>query len=263
MSSKVTNCLTSLVLVTSLLLLLPSLLLSFLAIHLLSNSLINTINSIILGSGLTVSVIALIGCFGAIYKSRCLLVLYTLSLILLTGSQLNLLPLIYYQVVDITPLVTSASRETVKYEYSGQGRVFWDQLQQGLSCCGAAGPDDWAESQFNGYHQDVREIGIGGAAANGRQGYRVPASCCRNTTSQGCPVKVENRDEFVHQTIIHMEGCSDKIMVFIKNNYFYLVFFNLGIFFIELLGVMFTIFLFCSLKKKKSNSEEVYQEQIN
>ena len=72
--------------------------------------------------------------------------------------------------------------------------LYWDTIQQGVisetsiilynsenfpqfSCCGSSGPPDWASSIYNGYQENMKEIGIGAAVVV--KPYNIPLSCCR------------------------------------------------------------------------------------
>ena len=85
---------------------------------------------------------------------------------------------------------------TEKYDPNNTATVlYWDTIQQGvgnaylqfnnspencfqLACCGSSGPPDWASSIYNGYQENMKEIGIGAAVAV--KPYNIPLSCCRS-----------------------------------------------------------------------------------
>jgi len=214
------SCLKASVLVVNLLVLFLGLLVTGLATWLLVSehlylsaapSSLSLGSYLILGVGLLVSTLAFLGCCGALTTSRwlivpfsstmdthkalstdsplsrCLLVLFSLLLTLLTVAELTLVVLLQLKEVEITPLVSIGVKQTVeeKYHPANSGvTLYWDNLQQGLKCCGADGPQDWQDSLFNGQIEETREIGIG-AALTRRPPFTVPLSCCRNLTDPG------------------------------------------------------------------------------
>jgi len=261
------SCLKASVLVVNLLVLFLGLLVTGLATWLLVSehlylsaapSSLSLGSYLILGVGLLVSTLAFLGCCGALTTSRCLLVLFSLLLTLLTVAELTLVVLLQLKEVEITPLVSIGVKQTVeeKYHPANSGvTLYWDNLQQGLKCCGADGAQDWQDSLFNGQIEETREIGIG-AALTKRPPFTVPLSCCRNLTDpgtlQGCQSAEFTAYNFANtfdKQIYFDQGCTGRIVGLLEENINYLLFAGLGLVLLELLGIMFSMCLCCTIQR--------------
>jgi len=214
--------------------------------------------SLTLGLGLIVSTTAFLGCCGALTTSRCLLTLFTLLLTLATLGELTLVVLLTFKEVSPAPLVSLAVRQTVEEKYTGRNTgvvLYWDNVQQGLGCCGAEGPRDWENSIYNGDIQETREIGIG-SAFTVRPPFHLPLSCCRNLsdpmTLQSCQSSSFTPSSYnstFNRSIYFDEGCSDKILGVLTANLNYLLFAGLGLLLLELFGIVFSAWLCCTIQR--------------
>jgi len=80
-------------------------------------------------------------------------------------------------------LVTRVVKE--KYVLGSPGSnlplvTLWDDLQQGLKCCGAEGPLDWIENGHSFEENQVKEIGVIAGFTTHKKEFLVPQSCCRS-----------------------------------------------------------------------------------
>jgi len=261
------SCLKASVLVVNLLVLFLGLLVTGLASWLLISehlylstppSSLSLASYLTLGIGLLVSILAFLGCCGALTTSRCLLVVFTLLLTLLTVAELALVVLLQLKEVEITPLVSIGVKQTVeeKYHPANPGvTLYWDNLQQGLECCGAEGAQDWQDSLFNGQIEETREIGIGSALTK-RPPFTIPLSCCRNLTDPGilqachsAQFTPSSFSDTFNQQIYFDKGCTGRIVHLLEENLSYLLFAGLGLVLLELLGIIFSICLCCTIQR--------------
>lgn len=189
------SCLKASVLVVDLLVLFLGLLITGLASWLLvsehiyltpSSSDLSLGSYLLLSVGISVSILAFLGCCGALTTSRCLLAIFIILLILLTIGEVILAVLLHYQHLDITPLVELGVSQTVQDKYHPTNTaitLYWDNLQQGLECCGSQGPSDWADAVYNRQLEETREIGIG-SSSHTLPPFSLPKSCCKTCMIQ-------------------------------------------------------------------------------
>uniref|UniRef100_A0A5F9CXZ7 CD63 antigen n=1 Tax=Oryctolagus cuniculus TaxID=9986 RepID=A0A5F9CXZ7_RABIT len=111
------------------------------------------------------------------------------------------------------------------YSTDNQTALILDRMQKDFTCCGAANYTDWAT--IPGMTRD-----------------RVPDSCCVNVTS-GCGVKFNVKD-------IYVEGCVEKIGLWLRKNVLVVAAAALGIAFVEVLGIVFAC---CLVKSIRSGYE--------
>lgn len=202
--------------------------------------------------GITVTLVAFIGCCGAHTQSRCLLGIFASFLLLLALGKIILVVLILFKQVDYSDLLTEGVRETVleKYHPNNTATVtYWDNVQQGLSCCGESGPSDWSQSVYNSKKKLTPEIGIGsGTSQLSLHPFKVPMSCCRSQESPVCSSKVLAGD-LAGGEVFFTEGCASKLINLLSDHIIYLFCAGIGLVLTELLGATFSICLCCTIKK--------------
>ncbi|XP_061563366.1 CD82 antigen-like [Cololabis saira] len=89
-----------------------------------------------------------VGCLGAVYEIRALLVLYFTSLLLILMAQVVAGVLIYFQ-KDVLNDETSKVVTKVLDGYRGNNsstEQAWDFVQRSMSCCGWTGRQDWSSN---------------------------------------------------------------------------------------------------------------------
>jgi len=202
----------------------------------------------LLFSGVGVILVAAIGCCGALATSRCLLATFSLLLVTLVFGQLSLAGLLYFKHLDYGLIVKHVAQQTVQEKYHSNNTatlLYWDHVQRGLSCCGALGPKDWADSQF-GRGTEAREIGIG--ADKEKLPFTLPLSCCRLPGSTNCTLPVPNRNS-LNRDIFFSKGCGDKLVSVLGEHLVYILSAGLGLLIIELLGLSLSLCLCCTLAR--------------
>jgi len=211
----------------------------------------------LLGVGGTVVFIATMGCFGGLTQSRCFLVLFTICLMFIVVGELVLVGFLWFKHIDYDGLLNHTIRATVMTKYYPDNMAvvtYWDNVQQGLSCCGSSGPADWLESVYPDGPHTVKEIGIvsGYAVLTAR----IPRSCCRDLTSILCKSSLQVKDTpSLDPAVFFTQGCTEKIIQVMDNHLVFLLFACLGVLLLEILGIFFSLCLFCT--KKKINDRKV------
>eukprot|EP00092_Neocalanus_flemingeri_P010104 GFUD01010888.1.p1 GENE.GFUD01010888.1~~GFUD01010888.1.p1 ORF type:complete len:268 (-),score=61.11 GFUD01010888.1:206-1009(-) len=201
--------------------------------------------------GLLVSLLAFLGCCGAITRSKCLLGMFVISLLVLLVGEVAVAVLIYFKELEYRPLLTEGVHEIVKEKYHPNNTatvLYWDTVQQGFECCGSSGPIDWAHSLYNGYQENTKELGIG--ARQTVLPFTIPSSCCRNMDDPLCSSTITPKFKTViDENIYYSEGCLRKTIAFISSNSLYLMISAIIIISIEILGIIFSTCLCCAIKK--------------
>ncbi|KAM7447897.1 hypothetical protein ABFA07_003954 [Porites harrisoni] len=184
---------------------------------------------ILMAAGAFVMVIGFLGCWGAIKESRPLLGMFFACLFLIFAAEAvaGILGFLYRDKVDEE--ITNRLRDEVKMNYGikidSTTNQNIDNLQIRLECCGASNYTDWMESKWR----------------DNNPGKVVPLSCCResaiNTTT--C-----NKLGFLE---IHTKGCVEGLKDFVNNHLLILGVIAVSISAIQLLGMIFSCCLFCSI----------------
>jgi len=204
-----------------------------------------------LSVGLLMALLAFLACCGAITSSKCFLGMFVISLVAMMAGQVLVAVLLYFKELDYRPLLREGMHEIVMDKYHSNNTatvLYWDTIQQGFSCCGSSGSPDWASSIYNGYQENMKEIGIGAAVAV--KPYNIPHSCCRSPEDLLCSGTITPKFEtIIDENIYYSEGCFTKTINFISSNSFYLIIIASIILCIEMLGIIFSTCLCCTIKK--------------
>ncbi|XP_036613514.1 tetraspanin-10 isoform X1 [Trichosurus vulpecula] len=163
--------------------------------------------------GLTVSIVSLAGCIGALCESICLLwffaggILTFLILETLAGILIYALWDQLQEIVDSTMLLA-----ITRYQDDSDLRFLLDEIQLGLQCYGVVSYQDW---KLNLYFN---------CSSPGVQACGLPASCCINPWENGtiinsqCGFGALHLDETTAQNIVHSEGCSPRLRQWLGRN---------------------------------------------
>lgn len=202
----------------------------------------------LLCTGLCVLLVATMGCCGALAASRCLLGTFSLLLVTLVFGQLSVAGLVYFKQLDYGLIVKHVAQQTVQEKYQTNNTatlLYWDHVQTGLSCCGAEGPEDWAESEFGRASGEAREIGIGAGQVN--QPFSVPLSCCRVEGDTRCSILVLGTDNL--GDTFHSKGCTEELVSVVGEHLVYGLAAGLGLVLTEVLGLSLSLCLCCTLAR--------------
>jgi len=211
------------------------------------------LSCVVLALGLLSSVVAFLACCGAITNSRCLLGMFILFLLAMLVGEVTLALVVYFKGLDYGGVLREGVHEIVKYKYQQNNTpttLYWDNIQQKFECCGSSGPSDWVFSLYNnnGYQDNTKEIGIG--AHQTVLPFTIPSSCCRDLSDPLCSTTIIPKfNKNIDENIYFSEGCFTKAVNFITSNSFYFGIASIIIIFIEIMGIIFSSCLCCTIKK--------------
>ncbi|XP_050665373.1 CD63 antigen-like [Leptidea sinapis] len=174
--------------------------------------------------GLIVFIVAFFGCCGAVKENHCMIVTYSVFLLLIFVAELAVGIAGYVKHQDLeTTISRSLNESIVQYPNDINIRKSFDIIQTDMECCGVYSPDDWANN-----------------------GMPIPAACCSaqeilDSKPVACTPDSLN---------FHKNGCLSQILVHLKDIALVLGGVGLGIAFIQLLGVVFACSLARSLRSQ-------------
>ncbi|KDR08608.1 CD82 antigen, partial [Zootermopsis nevadensis] len=210
---------------------------------------------IFLATGALMFIVGFLGCCGAYRESPCMLV--SVSIAIHDG---RVVPVCFSNCVYIKfglksvhnsdkleVYVKDAVRSTVQQEYGvvdTRTKTF-DAIQEGLHCCGATGPQDWAGSEYNKAGKTAFNVLVSSVV----QVYNIPTSCCRQGTSEEfCKTAVKAGIAAQLSTAVYSEGCIDKLIHTLKKHMSIVVGVGIAIIIIECLGLIFSLILCCEIR---------------
>jgi len=202
--------------------------------------------------GILMAFLGFLACCGTITNSQCLLGMFVIFLLAIMVVEVSVVVLIYLKEVDYHAVLRDGVHEIVteKYQPNNTATVmYWDTIQQEFECCGSSGPADWAGSKYNGWqYLNMKEIGIG--AQQAVMPFNIPASCCRNLADPLCSSTITPKFRTrIDENIYFTEGCLRKGLKILSSNNLYLYTTGSIIIATEILGVIFSTCLCCTMKK--------------
>lgn len=131
-----------------------------------------------------------------------------------------------------------------------------------FQCCGANGPNDWLSSRFN----EASRKTIAGAetaasaaddktinmeVSSSQAFYTIPRSCCVHSIDEpACDAaRVLPIAAPIDGQAMHLHGCTDKLVSAFQENVSTLFAIALSVLSVELLGLIFSLVLCCSIRK--------------
>ncbi|XP_004589696.1 CD63 antigen [Ochotona princeps] len=182
---------------------------------------------VIIAVGAFLFLVAFVGCCGTCKENYCLMVTFAvfLSLIMLVEVAAAIAGYVFRDKV-MSEVNKDFQQQMQSYLTDNHTAFALDKLQEDYKCCGAANYTDWAA--IPGLGKD-----------------RVPDSCCVNVTAH-CGVAFNVTD-------IYVEGCVEKIGLWLRKNVLVVAAAALGIAFVEILGIV----LACCLVKSIRSGYEV------
>lgn len=196
-------------------------------------------------------IVPFLGCCGAFKESQCMLSSFFSCLLVVIVAELAVGAWAYHNSEKLNTFVRSAVKEAVQDEYSvvATRTTTLDSIQKYLHCCGADGPNDWQSSVYNNVD---RSSVVNIAISKLNVGYKVPESCCIERLSiEDCnKTRNEGRSILTTSTDIYTEGCSDKLINEVKRNTVLLYAISATIVGIEILALLFAVFLCCAIRRK-------------
>lgn len=222
---------------------------SILAVILISGVLVLEINSQHNPQEILLSIIPLIVsifvlilgtcCFSS--TNKCLQILFFIFTTSILLCEIAIGFLLYTNHLDHRVIVDKLVRRVVseKYVLGAEGESvpvvrLWDNIQQGLKCCGADGPLDWIENGNTFEESQVKEIGVIAGFTYQKKVFLVSQSCCSDTTTI-CDTKILDNTT---SNMVYHEGCSDKITKLLQDNYLFGLIFISGFLLLQILIFM-------------------------
>jgi len=207
----------------------------------LSNGDLKLISILLLSIGALVTFVSVIGCTGACVKSRCLLMSYLLTVVLILTLQLLVAICAFLYREPIAAALHDELMTNLKNEYEmspdngNSVKRSWDMMQNQFQCCGVDNYADWYDAK----------------AWPGKN--YVPESCCMDANATavygGCG-RTDNPGMWFKQ------GCLDKIKAAILEQLHILASVVITLVFLQLYGIIASILLFFHAKAPKPKSPQ-------
>ncbi|XP_026821393.1 CD151 antigen isoform X1 [Rhopalosiphum maidis] len=149
---------------------------------------------ILIVAGILLSLLSFLGCAGAVKEVKCMLltyfiILFIIFIVMLVGG---ILCYMFRQRVQTT--MQQEMLRTIRFY--GDDRAItraWDDLQEGLHCCGVTGYDDWRQHRIGGI---------------------IPSSCCQEINGKKQPCNLS----FQASLQIYNTGCLNVTTAFMKDH---------------------------------------------
>ncbi|CAG7683779.1 unnamed protein product [Allacma fusca] len=183
------------------------------------------ISIVLVALGSLVTFISFLGCFGAFFNSRCLLLCYLVSvtLILILQLMVSVFAILYRQPVNNAMREELISIIQVKYRPNNTYAIPVDAIQERFECCGVNGYSDW----FSVNAWPSENI--------------VPDSCChvlQNNTGCGS----------MNPKYWQEKGCIGQIQIWIVEQLHFVACAILAVVFLQLYGIIASTLLFYHTK---------------
>ncbi|XP_029020908.1 tetraspanin-7 [Betta splendens] len=185
---------------------------------------------VLIGTGATIVIFGLFGCFATCRGSPWMLKLYAmfLTLVFLTELVAGISGFIYRH--EIKAKLGKAYEKAVEsYNSTDSPSVAVDAIQRTLHCCGVNHFTDWNRTKY------FEEKGI-------------PASCCKDT-SKCSPETLKDLNKAAKE--VYTEGCFSQVTTVMEANLGIIAGISFGIAFFQLIG----IFLACCLSRYITNNQ--------
>lgn len=184
---------------------------------------------VILMASMILTVVGFLGCVGAARESRCMLSIVLVLLLTVLGMQL-------FGFIWTTKLDWAKEKDKIRTkvltEYGADEATTKtvDTFQTKLECCGFDSPFDW----WTGFRN-------------------MSAACCVTEAQEKCNPFGFETDRQVEIAIrdnrIHNKGCLPMLEAFITYNIVYLLIFSIFLVITEILVIIYSLFLWCSLSR--------------
>ncbi|XP_002730777.1 tetraspanin-18-like [Saccoglossus kowalevskii] len=200
----------------------------------MDNPFLNSAVYLLICVGAIVTIIAFLGCCGAVQEHKGCLTGYTMMLLLMLLGEFAIVGLVYYFGSDKVEAVIVDAANATFVEYGNKLYITdsWDTVQVLSGCCGLYGYNDYEYTAWADTHTE-----------------EFPDSCCT--------VESIETGTYVNTTICHeknseyfyAEGCVTYLKAFIKDNIYNVGGAVIGIAVLQLLGLICGTWLCCAVKK--------------
>ncbi|XP_013190036.1 CD63 antigen [Amyelois transitella] len=173
--------------------------------------------------GVIVFIVAFFGCCGAVKENHCMIVTFSVFLLLIFVAEVAVGITGYVKHKDLAVNLERRLNETIaEYPNNPNVRETFDIIQTDLQCCGVRGPEDWHNAT-------------------------LPGSCCSALDFKEDGVL---SDCTVNAPAVHKDGCLAVIKENLETIALLLGATGLGIAIVQLLGVIFACCLARSIRSQ-------------
>ncbi|NWU19845.1 TSN8 protein, partial [Dyaphorophyia castanea] len=186
--------------------------------------------NLLIAVGSIIMVLGFLGCCGAVKESQCMLMLFFIGLLLIVILQVigGILGAVYKSQVEIAVNLTLTANVDALQDTSGAYKEYQESFktfERENQCCGLLnGPKDWGQN-FN----------------------KPPSKICQceveNPSSSDLCTKYQGR-------YIYKKSCGEVVMKIFKDNLVIVMGIAFGLAAIEILGLVFSMTLYCQIKRK-------------
>ncbi|XP_005180417.2 CD82 antigen [Musca domestica] len=208
---------------------------------------------VFLGIGVLITIGAFFGCCGVLKESQCLLVSFFCVILVVMVAQIAAGAWAFHNKDKLDDIVRASVKYSVQEEYGQSSMssrtVTFDTIQKNLKCCGADGPADWATSRFNNVDRtNIVDIAISSMNVF----YNIPESCCKDELKENvCEMSRKLKFGGTINPAIHQQGCVDKLIEVIYENWVLLFGITGGIVLLELLALTLSLSLCCAVRSQQ------------
>ncbi|NXO99934.1 TSN8 protein, partial [Certhia brachydactyla] len=185
--------------------------------------------NLLIAVGAIIMILGFLGCCGAVKENRCMLMLFFIALLLILILQITggVLGAVYKSQVETALNLTLSASVDALQSTTGEYKEYQEEfqkLQRMNQCCGLLnGAKDWGEN-FNKLSPNMCECEL------------------ENPSSDIC-IKYNNR-------YIYKKPCGEVIMKEIKDNLVIIMGIAFGLAVVEILGLVFSMCLYCQIGRK-------------
>ncbi|XP_013786267.1 CD9 antigen-like [Limulus polyphemus] len=203
---------------------------------------------ILMAAGSLMSLVGFLGCCGALRESPCMLGTFFVFLLVIFLAELTGGIWGWLHRDKINKMIDTSITRMIKEEYPDVNLSLKsvDALQHDLHCCGAKGPDDWAESGYN--KKKSEKSSILSFISPDSPMYKVPSSCCSNIESENCGELQAVIGLSSANPKIHQKGCVQALQKQLEEHLTIIIGVGIGLGIIQLLGLVFSMALCCAIR---------------
>lgn len=171
-----------------------------------------------------VFIVAFFGCCGAVKENHCMIVTFSVFLLIIIVAELAVGIAAYIKRDDLEDSITKHLQDSIsQYPKDPSVKKAFDVFQTDLSCCGINGPTDWKNNSL-----------------------AIPDSCCSGQViKEGVATSCTETSATLHHT-----GCLAEILKLFKGTAMLLGGVGLGIAIVQVLGVTFACCLARSIRNQ-------------
>lgn len=167
--------------------------------------------------GSLVFIIAFVGCCGALKESSCMVLSFSIFLIIIFLCEIGIGIAGYVKHGQLGSILEKGFNTTMnEYEHNEEA---WKLIQTELECCGTNGPEDWKQI----FHNNT-----------------LPTACC-----VALPVGQDNCD-LEHS---YTKGCMPKLLHLFESNALIIAGVGVGIALVQLIGVCYACCLYRAFRR--------------